>query len=323
MTTEAEWSCPICCDSQDGIAYVSPCRHKFCLGCILRWVRRTSSCPLCRGRVEEIEFSVREENDYLKCIIPSSTRPSDASSQTGIAPRHLEEQGAVGTEARTTVGGLLPELWAELFRDHQDLLDPVLPWLRRELGAVFGEQWWLATGAESLILQALCLYGLDEEAVVRRIQPALGEHAARLVHDLMRQFSMQARRLLRSFAAGEEEEEDGHVASSSPSSSSSHSTSSSSSREETPDSYPASSSSPADSDVEEHLRTLEAALHRGPGHPPSVPVAAEQEQPQEEPEEAAVAGPSAQGDSPSPSAPGSSRRGPRRPRKRRASSPQD
>ncbi|XP_014817666.1 PREDICTED: E3 ubiquitin-protein ligase Topors-like, partial [Calidris pugnax] len=181
-----------------------------------------------------------------------------------------------------------PEVWAQLFRQDKRLLNPVLPWLRQRLEAIFGEQWWLATGREALLLQALCLWGLDEEAMVEQLQPGLEEHTASLVHDLidvvMRRCSHEALRMLQSFTAGQEEEEDGHAANS-------NSTTSST-----------SSSSPEDSDVEEHPSTLEAALQRGPSRPRSVPVPVEQEQPQEEPEEA-VAGPSAQGRSSRPSAP--------------------
>ncbi|NXN48462.1 TOPRS ligase, partial [Rynchops niger] len=352
--------CSICCDAPDGVAYVLPCLHKFCVGCILRWAKTSLTCPLCRGQMEEVRFSVRGDNDYLQCVIMSSGESPQDSSQAGRAPTSpanssthrpavspppssqrtplREEQGAARTEARATVGGLLPETWAELFRRNKHLLDPVLPWLRRELEARFGEQWWLATGAESLILQALCFCGLDEEAAVQHVQPGLQEHTAPLVHGLIhvivRWCSKEARRLLRTLAAGEEED-DGHAASPSPSSSSSSSssptrsspTSSSSSQEETRAPQSASSSSPADSDVEERPSTSQDTLRRGPGCPPSAPIPAEQEQPQEEPGEAAVAGPSAQGGSRSPSAPGRGRhrspRGPQRPPKRRAPSPQD
>ncbi|PKU35436.1 hypothetical protein llap_14259 [Limosa lapponica baueri] len=199
-----EWSCPICCDTEDGIAYVSPCHHLFCLGCIMRWAKNSSICPLCKGPMEEVKFSLRGESDYLQCVVRSSKESPEDSSRAGRGPNLLvnsspdhpatsspqeavfqEEQGAVGTEARASVGDAMPDIWAELFQDHRDLLNPVLPWLRRELRAVFGRQWWLAKGAETLILQALCLYGLDEEAVVQWAQSALGQYTATLVHDLI------------------------------------------------------------------------------------------------------------------------------------------
>ncbi|NXY78550.1 TOPRS ligase, partial [Glareola pratincola] len=368
MATESEWSCPICYDAKDGLAYVLPCRHQFCVGCVLRWAKRSVNCPLCRGRMAEVRFSVRGDNDYVQFLIMSSKESPQDSSQAGRAPTHLDsaaspapssqgtplraEQGAARTEARATVGGLLPEVWALLYRQNYRLLDPVLPWLRWRLEAVFGEQWWLARGAESQILQALCLCGLNEEALVQRMQPVFQEHTALLVQGLINAIvhrcREEAQRLLRTLAARAEEDDD-RVASSSPTRSSptsssptrptssrpsrsspnsSSSTSSSSSQERTPALQQDSSSSPADSDVEERpTTTSQAALRRAPSCPPSTPIPGEQEQGQEVPEEAAVAGPSAQDSSRSPSAPDQGRNHlpgrPRRPPKRRAPSPQD
>uniref|UniRef100_A0A8C3UW04 RING-type domain-containing protein n=1 Tax=Catharus ustulatus TaxID=91951 RepID=A0A8C3UW04_CATUS len=53
-----EWSCPICCEVPGDIAHALPCRHEFCLGCILRWLRGTRTCPLCRRLVSTREMQL-------------------------------------------------------------------------------------------------------------------------------------------------------------------------------------------------------------------------------------------------------------------------
>lgn len=264
------------------------------------------------------------DDGYLEQVILPPAQPPVASSQAGRAPSQpehsslhglltspllspqwrpfLEELEAVRTEDGATVGGLLPTVWAGLFRRHQHLLYPVLSWLRRQLEAIYEEQWWLARAAETLILQALCRYGLDEEAMVQQLQPGLKERTRRLVCGLikviLRRCSKEAHSLLRFYTSGEEDDSPAASPSSRPITS----------WEGTATADPGFSSRPPGFDAEEEAGSLEAALHGGSGRPPSAPVSTEQEQPQEEPGQAAV-GPDA--------------RGPRRPAKRRALGPQD
>ncbi|XP_029860645.1 E3 ubiquitin-protein ligase Topors-like isoform X1 [Aquila chrysaetos chrysaetos] len=326
MATETEWSCPICGDARDDVSYAMPCRHQFCLGCILRWTEVKPECPLCRRPVENVRFSVLGEDDYLQCVVAHPEESPDASRQAGSAPGPLPENSPhhpaasppsspqwilspaePGAAEPEDVGGLLPVVWAYLFQRRQHLLDPVLPWLRQELEAIYGARWWEAKTAENSILHTLCIHGPDEEVMLQMLEPLLGHYTTLVVYGIMGiiegQCSEEAWRLLCPHAAGEEGNSPAAGSSSSSSSSSSPSSSSPSctgSQEGTPTAQPSSSSSPS---------------------------GAEQEQPREEPGQEAAAGPSAQGCGRSPSAPGRGRGrspgGPRRPAKRRAPGPQD
>ena len=313
MAAESEWSCPICQDNQDDVAYTSPCLHQFCLGCAVRWAQQKPNCPLCRSGTTAILFSVWSDDDYLTFDMPGPAEPPAEDTQ--------QEQGAAGPVPGAQVDSFPPEVWADFFKRHPDNIRPLLPWLRRELRVLAEDQWWEMAAAEGTIVAHLCLYGLDEEALVRQLQNCLPEDAETFIHQLITAAVRLCGREIRwhldqqnSHAAGEED--DGPAASPSPTASQGGALAL----------HPASSSSPAGPDGEEEAGTSEAALRGGPGRPPPVPILAEQEQPPEEPGQAPAAGPSAQGCTRSPSAPGWGRdrvsRGPRRPPKRRAPSPQ-
>ncbi|NXL40265.1 TOPRS ligase, partial [Glaucidium brasilianum] len=351
MATETEEICPICRDVPRNETCTMPCGHQFCLGCILRWVYEQPQCPLCRQPVEKVRFRLFRENHYLSFVIrdpeemPDTTsqedtdpsRPAENSPNHPVAspapspqgPLSPDEEGTAGPEAEA-VGGIMPEVWAQLFQRLGYVLGPVLlPWLRQELQEICGPRWWQAYCAEADILHTLCVSGPDAEALVQVVQPELGEDAAPLVHGIISiiedECSQQAWNLVHNHSVWEDDASSG--AGSSPTSSSSTSPSPTSYQWGIPSSYTSSSSSSAGSDGEEEAVMLEAALCGDPGHQPSAPVPAEQEQSQEEPGQEAVAGPSAQGCSRSPSSPGHGRDGStgsrRRPPKRRAPSPQD
>ncbi|NXA16234.1 TOPRS ligase, partial [Sapayoa aenigma] len=314
MATDTDCTCPICQDTWKDVASARPCRHRFCLGCILRWSSRNSSCPLCRRTIETVRFSEQDEQDYIQLVIRSPGASTEARSQAGRAPGHLDEnssqlpvvsppsspqstlfppeQRAAGPEP---VGGLLPNTWAELFRRQQQLLDPTRPWLHQRLEGIYRGQWWLIEAVESSILRYLCIYGPDAEILAERLLVFLGEHTALLTHDLINviasQCSEEAQRLLHSQTA-EDEDDSPEASTSSSSSSTSSRLISSRSQEATP------ISCPAGSNLEEEAGTLGSALQSGPSCPQSEPIPAEPEQPQEELEQPmVVAGPSAQGSS--------------------------
>ncbi|XP_064497218.1 E3 ubiquitin-protein ligase Topors-like [Pseudopipra pipra] len=324
MATGTNWSCPICHNTRNDVASALPCHDQFCLSCILRWAKTNPGCPLCSKPIEIVRFSERSERDYLQFAITAPEETRENSSQAGSAPFHLAENSSddpmvsplsspEGTfspsEQRSAgpefMGGLLPEVWAELFRRQQQLLDPVLPWLRRRLTAVYQNQWWRVEAAEGSILHGLCVCGPDAEVLVEVLEPLFNGHTTSLVHGIIDvisgQCSEEAQRLLCFY----------------------HASITSSSSSYTSSQEGILASGPTGSDMEEEAVTSETSLQGSPSCPPSMSMFSEQDQPQEEPGQVVVVpGPSNQGFSPS--APGQGRkhspRKPRRGRKKRASS---
>ncbi len=51
--TPKNWVCAICWEDNQVSVVSTQCQHHFHEGCILFWVRRTQTCPLCRGPLVE------------------------------------------------------------------------------------------------------------------------------------------------------------------------------------------------------------------------------------------------------------------------------
>lgn len=178
-----------------------------------------------------------DDSDLEFIVCPLAT-PVLACFQAGTSPGHLagqsfhspeaypppampvpDEQGAVETVfSAPPVPGLPPDVWAALFQEHREILDPLLPWLRQELAVIFGTAWWQATLAKNFILAALCLFGLDSEALFQQLQPGLVDRTATLIHGIIntvvQRCSEQAwRRLGLHHAYTAREQEDRHAAS--------------------------------------------------------------------------------------------------------------
>ncbi|XP_032554041.1 E3 ubiquitin-protein ligase Topors-like [Chiroxiphia lanceolata] len=312
MAEETPWNCPVCREAEGEVASIMPCLHVFCLGCIVRWAKKMPSCPLCRQAIHAIIYSVRSEEDFLEVVLEHPSNPLVADQEDEEAD---EEQMPI------YVAGFPAELWATFFQESPEILEPLLPWLNQELSALFSAHWWEEALAESTILANLCRFGLNEEVLVRELQPILEDHTEAFVRQLISvaadRCTDQIRRQMGLLDSHTDEEQDSPPASPGPSAP----------RERTPSPSLVSSRGPAVSSAEEEedTSTLEAPLRGSPGRSPSPLAPAEQEQPQDE--AAAVAGPSGQGCTRSPSPPGQDRDclpgGPRRPQKRRASGPQD
>ncbi|KAJ7412660.1 hypothetical protein WISP_94965 [Willisornis vidua] len=334
MDMETQWSCPICHNTWNDVASTLPCHHQFCLGCILRWVQINPTCPLCSRPVETVRFSEWAEQDCIQFDIRALEKSRETNSLAGRTPCHPpensphrsvlllpcppqgtsspSEQGAAGTEL---LGAIHPEVWAGLFHRQQDLLSPVRAFLHCKLPSLYRQQWWRAEAVEASIVHGFCTYGLNAEALVQVLQPILNQHTALLIHSvisvIVHMYSEDTQTLLDFHQTRDQDIRP--VAS--------NSSSSSSSNQEI-----APISSPAVSKVEKEAGTSQTGPQGIPSCPQPVPNPAEQEQPQEEPEQPLGAGPCAQGSSCSPSAPTRGRNclpgGSQHPPKRRVSSPQ-
>ncbi|XP_072915826.1 uncharacterized protein scaf11 isoform X2 [Hemitrygon akajei] len=86
-TDQSDW-CPICLNVfvEQEVAVPESCCHIFCLGCILAWAEKLSSCP-----IDRTPFSVVYKQDNIKCStkIPVSTCFSKNSNQKEGSSGHV------------------------------------------------------------------------------------------------------------------------------------------------------------------------------------------------------------------------------------------
>ncbi|XP_071887142.1 MOB kinase activator 3B isoform X1 [Anas platyrhynchos] len=331
MASEAkDVTCPVCQVAPKEPSYVLACLHRFCFGCIMRWAKRSSTCPLCRQRITSIRYSIWAEDDFLEVQLAP-----DAEAQ---ADSQQDEQGAAEPVPQPAVGGLVPEEWAALFREH---LGPLRSWVRQQARELFDAAWWDQDMLEATVIAWLCRCGLDEQALVQELRPLLQGHTVSFVQRLisimlqtcseeyLEDLGFLEPRPASQLYNGPEVDLEGSQDTWEPELKGSQDTWE---PEESPEAIPSTAasprdtpaSSPEDSDVEELPSTSSAALPGGPGHLPTTPIPGDQEEPFSEPRQAAEEDAVVPGCSHEPSPPGqgrdSSPGGPRQRRKRRADS---
>ena len=295
MDVASEWICPICGQIREDVTYVTPCQHQLCYGCAIWWANRKPSCAVCGHEITTIRYSVRSDDDYLECAVPQPAAHSDQGLQ--------DEQGPAEPVLIPPEHSFPAEVWAAFFKEHPEDLEPLLQWLQEEIQQESSEDWWEVYAGQWTTMNLLCEHGLDEEALVRELQlitngdvlpfvrrlisTAAALYGPTIRHELDHQVSR---------AAGGRED------------SPAASAITSASYQEPPALGPGRSTNPAGPSTEE----LPGSSSGRPGHP-STATAPSEEEPQEEPGQAAAAGPSAQGRD-------RSCGGHRRPPKRKASS---
>lgn len=57
--------CPICLDTIDNASLLDVCFHKFCYECIVVWIQKTPTCPLCKQPFDTIIHDIMVSNTLL------------------------------------------------------------------------------------------------------------------------------------------------------------------------------------------------------------------------------------------------------------------
>ncbi|XP_040397189.1 uncharacterized protein LOC121061841 [Cygnus olor] len=187
MATALDSRCTICLDTWDNASYVMPCLHQFCFRCIQQWVDNKPECPLCKRRVSSIVHSVRADDSFEELVIPPPAEAPVIAQQAQRvhghpATRRLRRPAASRPQAAGPVptapaGDLHPYIWASLFRLHPEMLQPLLPWVRQELGQLLGADGREASAALNLVISGLCFLGLDQGALTLLMRTSLQSHA--------------------------------------------------------------------------------------------------------------------------------------------------
>lgn len=72
---EDKWKCPICLDALQQ-PVVTRCGHVFCWPCIHEWLRRSNTCPVCHGEIEESHLiPIYGQGDEADISSPPPPRP--------------------------------------------------------------------------------------------------------------------------------------------------------------------------------------------------------------------------------------------------------
>ena len=163
--------CAICLADVSELATTKPCAHEFDFVCIVNWLERSPTCPLCKAKVQTVEYDQTSRQDikiytvqHLATVLPnegglSSVPNRDRRHQLQRGPQRRQHQSRNwhASRTRTTVEDPLSrrkhvyrhqsysmhigsnrvsrfqELTPKRFRDDIELVSRARKWIRREL----------------------------------------------------------------------------------------------------------------------------------------------------------------------------------------------
>jgi hypothetical protein len=83
---ELDQECPICYDTLNESEYITECKHKFDLKCILLWVNTAQSglCPICRGKLNVEQIRIKYAQVYINKNTNEKVTVSDFLKLPGV-----------------------------------------------------------------------------------------------------------------------------------------------------------------------------------------------------------------------------------------------
>ena len=80
-STDGHDPCVICLDLVSERAVASPCRHySFDFLCLISWLEQRPTCPLCKSKVDSVEYDWHSPKDFKVYIVPPRLQPEAASA---------------------------------------------------------------------------------------------------------------------------------------------------------------------------------------------------------------------------------------------------
>jgi hypothetical protein len=101
----ADAECPICQDKLAGKkSMVLPCKHRFCRPCVVEWLGRKDTCPMCRAAVPRGVYSLH------KVQPPPLAAPFLSEDWSGWVLFREDLVGLAGLAGRQDIADLADEL---------------------------------------------------------------------------------------------------------------------------------------------------------------------------------------------------------------------
>lgn len=124
-------------------------------------------CASHRHKIRAIQYSVQSGDDYFE----SSVLQLTACTGYGLQGEQVSAEPVLPHPEHN-----FPyEVWAAFFEEHPEDLKPLLQWLQEEIKRICDNRWVVFEG-QCTIIGFLCIHGLNQVALLQRLQPLHKDH---------------------------------------------------------------------------------------------------------------------------------------------------